>query len=161
VDRVKDWAPLIAAALAAAAALTGYWMTYRAKRIEAKAESYAKALAAVEAYKQLPYRIRRRTSADSSTRAELGRLISDVQQEIAFYRRWLLLDSEKVGLAYDALVRRVYKVGSDLRREAWAENPAESDGAMTFKGTFEYRDQLEQRACLIAMQRELRTPQAN
>jgi hypothetical protein len=161
VDWVKDWAPLIAAALAAMAALIGYWMTYRAKRTETKAESYAKALAAVEAYKQLPYRIRRRTSADANTRAELERLISDVEQEIAFYRRWLLLDSERVGLAYDALVRRVYKVGSDFRREAWMQDPAKTDDAMAFKGAFEYRDQLEQRACLIAMQRELRTRQAS
>jgi hypothetical protein len=47
---VKDWVPILAAITAAAAALAGYWLTSRAKRLDAKAAAYAKALAAIEAY---------------------------------------------------------------------------------------------------------------
>ena len=56
------WAPILAAIVAAFAALAGYSLTYRTKRLDAKAEAYAKALSSIEAYKSLPYRIGRRTT---------------------------------------------------------------------------------------------------
>jgi len=149
------WAPILAAIVAAIAAVTGYWLTYRSKRLDAKAESYAKALAVIEAYKSLPYRIRRR-AADNSETAELRHLISDVQQEIAFYRRWLTLESAGVGLAFEALANKVMKVGAERRKQAWLEPPASSDTEIAFDGGYGYDDQVEQQACLAAMRKDLR-----
>lgn len=151
---MKDWAPFLAAIVAAAAALAGYWVTSRAKRLDARAEAYAKALAAIEAYKTLPYRIRRRTGTDADS-AELRSLISDIQQEIAFYRRWLALESMEVGLAFEALADKVMEVGADWRQEAWKKSPAASDDQIDFAGGYEYKDQVEQQVCLAAMRRDL------
>jgi hypothetical protein len=151
---VKDWIPLLAAMTAAVVALVGYWLTNRVKRLDAKAEAYAKALAAIEAYKTLPYRIRRRAGTEDST-AELRHLISDVQQEIAFYRRWLALESMEVGLAFQVLADKVMDVGADWRREAWKKGPAVSDDGIDFVDGYEYQDQWEQLACIDAMRKDL------
>lgn len=147
---------MLAAIVAAAAALVGYWLTYVSKRSDSKAETYARALAAVEAYKQLPYRICRRAESTPQVRGNLGSVIGDVQQDLAFYRRFLRLDSEAVGLAYDALVDKVYESGGDFRAEAWRTPPAPEDKDMNISGAFDYKDDFEQRTCLLAMRRELR-----
>jgi hypothetical protein len=76
---------VLTAIVAAAVALVGYWLTYVSKRSESKAENYAKALAAVEAYKQLPYRICRRGGSTAEVRGNLGKAIGDVQQDIEGY----------------------------------------------------------------------------
>ena len=151
-----NWPPVLAAAFAAAAALAGYWLTYVSKRSENKAETYAKALAAVEAYKQLPYRICRRGESTPEVRGSLGKAIGDVQQDLAFYRRFLRLDSVAVGLAYDALVDKVYASGRDFRAKAWGMPPAPTDKDMDISAAFDYDDSFEQRACLLAMRKELR-----
>jgi hypothetical protein len=151
-----NWPPVLAAAVAAAAALIGYWLTYVSKRSESKAETYAKALAAVEAYKQLPYRICRRGASTPEVRGSLGQTIGDVQQDLAFYRRFLSLDSEAVELAYDALIDKVYARGRDFRAEAWRMPPAPADKDMDFSAAFDYDDSVERRACLLAMRKELR-----
>jgi len=149
-------ATVLAAAVAAAAALAGYWLTYVSKQSESKAETYARALAAVEAYKQLPYRICRRGDSTPDVRGELGKIIGDVQQDLAFYRRFLRLDSEAVGLAYDALVDKVYASGRGFRAQAWQRSPASEDNEMDISTAFNYNDAFEQQACLHAMRRELR-----
>jgi hypothetical protein len=149
------WAPILAAIVAAFAALTGYWLTSRTKRLDAKAEAYAKALSSIEAYKSLPYRISRRATNDDDA-TELRNLISDVQQEIAFYRRWLALESAEVGLAFEALANKVMSVGAAWREQAWREPPAYSDKETDSVGAYEYHDQLEQQVCLAAMRKDLR-----
>jgi hypothetical protein len=153
---MNNWVPLFAALIAASAAVIGYLLTYRSRRLDAKAEAYAKALATIEAYKQLPYRIRRRTQDDAKVRAELGGHISDVQQEIAFHRRWLTLDSEIVGEAYDRLVANVYRDGAEHRRRAWKAAPCTKDADMGFNETFPWKDEKYMDACITAMRRELR-----
>jgi hypothetical protein len=147
---------LLAAVVAAAAALVGYWLTYVSKRSDSKAETYAKALAAVEAYKQLPYRICRRAESTPDVRGSMGKVIGDVQQDLAFYRLFLRLDSETVGLAFDALVDKVYASGGEFRAKAWRTPPAPEDKDMNISAAFDYNDAFEQRACLLAMQKQLR-----
>jgi len=47
------WPPVLAAAVAAVAALVGYWLTYVSKQTASKTEIYAKAVETVEAYKPI------------------------------------------------------------------------------------------------------------
>jgi hypothetical protein len=162
------WAPLIAAIAAAFVALLGYWLTNRAKRLDAKAKAYADALSAIEAYKSLPYRISRRitttdpkdrtandpkdrTTNDPKDEAYLQHLVGDVQRDIAFYRRWLALESATVGLAFEALANRVMSQGAENRRKAWSEMADPT----TFSYGYEYGDKLEQDVCLAAMRKDL------
>ena len=144
------WAPVLAAITAAAAALLGYWLTNRTKQLEAKAKAYADALTTIEAYKSLPYRIRRRAK-DGSDQADLQHLVGDTEQEVAFYRRWLALESPIVGLAYEALANKIMKNGANDRRKAWSQDPVPE----TFTYGFDYYDELEQDVCLAAMRQDL------
>jgi len=144
------WAPVITAIGAAAVALLGYLLTSRSKQLEAKAKAYADALSAIEAYKSLPYRIRRRAK-DEKDQADLQQLVGDTEQEVAFYRRWLALESARVGLAYEALANKVMKNGANDRRSAWSQEPDPE----TFTYGFDYYDEFEQGVCLAAMRHDL------
>jgi hypothetical protein len=147
---MATWVPLIAAIVAAFVALLGYWLTNRSKQLDAKAKAYAEALSTIEAYKSLPYRIRRRIT-DPKDEADLQHLVGDVQRDIAFYRRWLALESATVGLAFEALANRVMSQGGGYRREAWNAMPDPT----TFSSGYPYDDQLEQDVCLAAMRKAL------
>lgn len=151
---MTTWVPLLAAITAAAAALLGYWLTSRSKQLDAKAEAYADALSAIEAYKSLPYRIRRSTN-DPGDLAALQRLIGDVEQEIAFYRRWLALESATVGLAFEALANKVMKLGGKHRGDAWNKPKPPNFPFEADRTAYEYHDQFEQRVCLAAMRWDL------
>ena len=160
---MATWMPLLVAITAAVVALVGYWLTYRSKRLEAKAKAYADALSAIEAYKSLPYRITRRSKKEDPTKedpeeyADLRRLVGEVQQSVAFYRRWLALESTIVGLAFEALANKVMSYGAIYRRRAWTNDP---DSAAAESG-YEYFDNVEQGACLAAMRRDLGRRQRN
>lgn len=154
---MKDFVPLLAAFVAAIVAISGYWFTNRSKQLDVKADSYGKALAAVENYKQLPYRIFRRTN-DPKARANLAQMIDDILQEIAFYRRWLFLDSKVVGHAYQVWVSHVYKKGSEHRKNAWMSPPMTDDKDMNSVPPCPYNDTSQQEAVYAAMARQLRKP---
>jgi|ERR1017187_3234678 hypothetical protein len=147
---MATWVPVLAAITAAAAGLLGYWLTSRSKQLDAKAKAYADALSAIEAYKSLPYRITRRAK-DGKDESDLQHLVGDIEQQVAFYRRWLALESATVGLAYEALANRVMKNGANDRRHAWAQ---EADPTSVTSG-FVYSDELEQGVCLAAMRHDL------
>jgi hypothetical protein len=146
---------VVAASIAALAALIGYWATYRTRRIDSKTEIYAKALAAVTAYKQLPYRIRRRAKGDDDTRDKLGQLSSDVHQEITYYRHLLNLDSRLVASAYEDLIRKVYQKGKGYRDAAWEHPPISADNEMSFVESYNFGEKKEMWDCINAMRQEL------
>jgi hypothetical protein len=152
------WAPVAAAFVAGAVAIIGYRSTQNAKRLDQKAELYAKALAAVTAYKQLAYRIRRRPAGDSATRKELGQVASDVHEQLTYYRHLLRLDSGKVAEAYDELVRAVYRRGKQHRDAAWRQAPTYSDLGMTQVGTYLYEDHDALDYCIYVMREQLKRP---
>src|SRR5450432_332879 len=83
--RVTSWVPVVAASIAAITASVGYIVTNRAKRVETRQEMYARALLAVQLYKHLPYRIRRRTDSKPETRSQLGVLISAAECDLDYY----------------------------------------------------------------------------
>lgn len=118
-------------------------------------ETYAKALAAVTAYKHLPYRIRRRAKDDDETRDKLGQLSSDVHQEITYYRHLLNLDSELVANTYEELIRSVYRKGKEHRDDAWGRPPISSDSEMCDIGTYNFGEEKQMWDCINAMRQQL------
>ena len=66
-----NWAPVVAAIIAALVAVVGYAVTQFANRQDRKAKTYAEALAAVTEYQELPYLVLRRAASDAATRAAL------------------------------------------------------------------------------------------
>ena len=86
-------ATVIVAIIAASVATFGYFITARAKLLEDRRKTYAEALAAVQAYQELPHRIRRRPDSEPKTLGDLGIVISDIQRDLDFYKSLLYLEA--------------------------------------------------------------------
>lgn len=145
---------LLTAFIAGMVAVVGYLMVQDANRRDRKSKVYAEALSVLREYQELPYRVRRRPSCDSPTRAQLGEQISAVMTRLGFYLRWLQIDSHEVGAAYSDLVAQVRRFGGPYRNEAWRQPLIASDGEMP-EIKYPYDIEPEMSLCLIAMQREL------
>lgn len=155
---MKDWVPLIVAIIAAITALTGYLVNSALSRRLERARHYADALTAVEKYRQLPYTFQRRHDNTKETRAELATMLADIQVTLAFYRRWLELDSQVVGAAYNGLVNKLRDKNSEFRRIALSSPIAESDVDIEIARDDPYRhfSRAEQDKCVALMRQELR-----
>lgn len=155
---MKDWIPLIVAVVAAATALTGYLVNSALSRRLERARYYADALTAVEKYRQLPYTFKRRHDSTNETRAELATMLGDVQVTLAFYRRWLALDSPEVGEAYNRLVNKLREKNSEFRKNALASPIAKSDADIEIDRNDPYKhdSRSELDACVALMRQELR-----
>jgi hypothetical protein len=154
--RVKDYVPLVVAVVAAMAALVGYLLNGAAGRRADRMRRYADALDAVERYRQLPYTLRRRHNETAEIRDEMARMIADVQVALAFHRRWLRLDVEELGDAYDALVDKIQLRNKNYRKDALATPPASRDVEIEISPGYRFDEDLERDECLRRMRRHLR-----
>lgn len=144
-------ATVIAALIAASVATFGYFITARAKLLEERRKTYAEALAAVQAYQELPHRIRRRPNSEPKTLGDLGTVISVIQRDLDFYKSLLYLDSPKLGAAYNALAQTSRDQGKKYRDEAWQQQPA-----MSYSETYRFKVKAERNLCLSRMHQHLR-----
>lgn len=97
MKRMKDYIPLLVAGVAGLVALSGYIVNGAASRRMEKVARFAEALDAIERYRQLPFTFRRRHDETVQTRAELAKLLAEVQISLAFHKRLLKLNSEELG----------------------------------------------------------------
>lgn len=154
--RVKDYVPLLVAVVAAMTALVGYLLNGAAGRRMERMRRYADALDAVERYRQLPYTVRRRHNETAEIRDEMARMIADVQVALAFHRRWLRLDAEELGEAYDALVNKIQIKNKDYRKDALAMPPASKDVEIDISPGYRFGEDDERAECLRRMRKHLR-----
>jgi hypothetical protein len=98
--------------------LAGYLLNQVWARNERRAKAFADALAAIESYLEMPYRVRRRPASNSETRATLTNQMSDIKAHIAFHQAWLQVEAPRVADAYDALVRAAQEEGAGPRQSA-------------------------------------------
>jgi len=153
---VTNYVPLLVAVLAALTALTGYILNGAAGRRLERMRRYADALDAVERYQQLPYTYRRRHNETPEIRDELARMLADVQVALAFHRRWLRMDADELGDAYDALVDKVQLKNSTYRKDALSAPPARSDVEMEISPGYRFDQHAERAECLRLMRKHLR-----
>ncbi|MFI0411830.1 hypothetical protein [Actinomadura sp. 3N508] len=128
-----------------------YALSQRASRRERQVKSFADALAAVEDYAELPYRVRRRLTSDEA-RHTLTEEISRVQARIAFHQGWLQIEAPHVAVRYDQLVRAAKRQAGGQMKEAWELSPVQADAAMSL-GVAYPRTEIDRarRKCLAAM----------
>lgn len=93
-------------------------------------KDFAEALAAVERYAELPYKVRRRQASDSETRERLSEAIHQVQQDLLFHRSWERVQDARVADAYDALVGAAKREAGQAMTQAWRTAPIASDESM-------------------------------
>ena len=155
---MKNWIPLIVAVIAATTAFIGYLVNSAVGRRLERARYYADALTAVEKYRQLPFTFKRRHDSTKETRAELASMLGDVQVTLAFYRRWLELDSPAVGTAYNRLIDKIRDKNSEFRKLALSSPIAENDADIEIdrNNPYKFEDRAELNECVALMRRELR-----
>jgi hypothetical protein len=153
---MKDWVPLIVAVIAAGTALTGYLVNSALSRRLERARHYADALTAVEKYKQVPFTYKRRHNGTEETRAELANMLGDIQVTLAFYRRWLELDSPAVGVAYNRLVDKVRLKNREFREDALSSPPVKNDIDIEIGTPYKSDSRAELDECIVFMRQELR-----
>lgn len=137
-------------------ALVGYLLNSAAGRRLERMRRYADALDAVERYHQLPYTFRRRHAETAEIRDEMARMIADVQVALAFHRRWLRLDAEELGDAYDALVDKIQIKNKDYRKAALAAPPARKDVEIEISPGYRFDEDNERAECLRRRRKHLR-----
>lgn len=153
---VKDYVPLLVGVVAALTAVVGYLLNSAAGRRLERMRRYADALDAVERYQQLPYTFHRRHNETAEVRDELATMLADVQVALAFHRRWLRMDSDELGDAYDALVDKVQVKNSTYRKQALSSPPAKSDVEIEISPGYRHDQGAERAECLRLMRRRLR-----
>ncbi|MPZ67873.1 MAG: hypothetical protein GEU83_21130 [Pseudonocardiaceae bacterium] len=153
------WAQTVALIVPIIAALGGVmiWsLTQRAGRRERRSKAFAAALASVEAYVEMPYRIRRRPD-DVGARHELTGQISTLQADIAWHQAWIELEAPAVTDFYRTLIRVTRAQAGAQMHEAWLLDPIRHDSEMNL-GIAYPREQIDaaRADCLTAMSKALR-----
>lgn len=113
------------------------WEAHRRAAVERAAQRrtelatrFGDALADALAWRELPYRIARRTSDDADVLAGLAERFHALQERIDHRQRWLQLDAPPVGDAYAALVGALKSRSAPLISAAYARDPVTTPEGM-------------------------------
>ena len=132
--KVRKRVPVSAAVVASVLALAGVLATVAANQYLARQDrlrkDFAEALAAVERYAELPYRVLRRQTSDAETRERLSDAIHEVQQDLLFHRSWVRVQDAHAADTYDALVGAARREAGQAMTRAWGTDPIASDEGM-------------------------------
>ena len=136
-------------------AALSYGLNQRAARRERQTREFAEALAVIEDYAELPYRIRRRSGTPQS-RYELTEQISQIQSRLAFHQAWLRMEASGVAQAYGQLVQTTKARAGAQMREAWMEPVLAEDAQVSLGKAYERNDiDGSREACIEAMREAL------
>ena len=119
---------LIAALVAAAVVVIGYWWNTRSARLDRQRQLFAEAYAAVVQYREYPYIVRRRSSA--TDRDAITQDLSRVQADLNKYSALLRIESKTVGAHYARLVAETRRIAGAAIRDGWDQPPRDSGARM-------------------------------
>jgi hypothetical protein len=151
---------IIAAAIAILGSLVSASVTYtlnqQAARRDRQAKTFAEALASVEDYAELPYRVRRRHDNEAA-RHDLAEEVSRIQSRLAYHQALLQVETPEVAERYAGLVRAAKAQAGNQMRQAWLQPPITTDADMNL-GTRHDRDDIDAArvACIEAMRSAVR-----
>ncbi len=122
--------PVIAAIVTGVVALVVLAVNQYQARQDARRKDFAEALAAVERYAELPYRIRRRQGSTPEVRGRIAEFIHEVQQDLLFHKSWMRIQAPRVAEVYDFLLRTTREEAGSAMTEAWKTAPISRDEDM-------------------------------
>jgi hypothetical protein len=122
--------PVVAALIAGLVALIVLAVNQYQARQDARRKDFAEALAAVERYAELPYRILRREDSTPEVRGRMADLVHGVQQDLLFHKSWVRIQSPRVAEVYDSLLRATREEAGSAMTEAWNKAPISNDKDM-------------------------------
>jgi hypothetical protein len=136
---------------------SGWWWTLRRQRQEERRRRFAEAFAAVMAYREFPYAIRRRAATNpEDERVRLSEALRHVQERLSFHTVWIRVEDPRVAVAYEQLVTETRRVAGAAMHQAWMREPIMSDHEMNIAGLHDELAQLDAPAerFLQAVQRQ-------
>jgi hypothetical protein len=101
-------------------------------------KDFAEALAAVERYAELPYRILRRQDSTPEVRGSTAEQVHEVQQDILFHKSWVRIQSSEVADTYDALLEAMRVEAGSAMTQAWNTTPISKDEDMPLGAGFSF-----------------------
>ena len=119
--------PVLVAALTGAVALA---LSRASEAANRRRDRYAEAVAALVAWVEFPYRVRRRTDDTPATLAALAARGHELQEKLAGHQAWILAENSTVATAYRTARTTITPVVGAAIREAWATGPAATAEAM-------------------------------
>ncbi len=127
--------PLGVAIVAGSISLFGLWLTstWRSatEQRSRRREHFAEAFAAVEAYKEFPFAVRRRqATSPEAERIRLSEALRAIQADLAYRTGWLETESIAVADAYRILCRETRRTAGAAIRDAWLVEPCTTDAGM-------------------------------
>jgi hypothetical protein len=131
-------AQVVAAIIAGAVSLVVLafttWANSQREKDSRRREMYAKAFAAVAAYKEFPYVVRRRRSGAAAIAADervrISEALRTVQQDLSYYSAWMATESARVASTYRALVADTRRIAGQQIHIAWTTPPPKKDEEM-------------------------------
>jgi hypothetical protein len=134
-DSGDDW-KIIAPLVAATIAFLGVMITLRVNGLLAQRERlrelYADGWAAVQAYKEMAFAVRRRRVDDRpGERVRLSEALRDIQKDLSYHEA--LIGRERSGRAaaeYRNLVAKTREIAGGIIKRSWDEEPITSDNEM-------------------------------
>ncbi|MGH2965131.1 MAG: hypothetical protein ACRDMH_07095 [Solirubrobacterales bacterium] len=135
-------ATIVAAAVSAIIALLTLWVNGVRKERSRRQQLYADALAAVAAYREFPYVIRRRRAPApgheeiaGEERVRISEALRQVQRDITSFSAWMKAEpTTDVSVKYDELVSETRRVAGGYMHEAWKADPLDNDAGMNIPG---------------------------
>lgn len=141
-------------------AIFGYLHASRMARRERMAQTLAQAINAVGDYQDLPYRVRRRPSAEPTVRNNLAERISDIHSRLDFHSAWLRITTPGVATAYDRLVTDVREEAGVHIKDAWLQPIIKHDQEMNLGLGQQYEcpeTEAARNECIAVMRKYLRS----
>jgi hypothetical protein len=140
---------------AVVSASLAYTLNQLAARRDRRGKAFAEALAAVEDFAEMPYRVRRRRDSPD-TRHDLGDELSRIQSRLAYHQALIQVEAPAVAAVYAALVRAAKVEAGGQIKEAWQQPAPASDAEMNIAVRYS-RDEIDtaRSTCVHAMRSAL------
>lgn len=97
-------------------------------------EGYAKAVKALVARVEYPYRVRRRTSDDPETLSDLVKLGHDIQEQLASARIWIHTENATVATIFEDAIASIDAAVGPATSDAWNQQPIKHASEMNLLG---------------------------
>jgi hypothetical protein len=124
--------PLVVAVIGFTALMIRMWWDARASRLDRLRELYAGGWAAVQAYKEMAFAIRRRNIEDrAGERVRLSEALAAIQKDLSYHEALIARErSGKIAAEYSALVSKTREIAGDVIRDSWNDEPITKDSEM-------------------------------
>lgn len=131
-------ATIVAALVSASISLCTFWASGVRKEQDRRRALYADALAALVAYREFAYVIRRRRAPipghetiAGEERVRISESLRAVQKELAYFNAWVKSESNvDVADRYQALIEQTRRIAGGYMRDAWNAEPLGDDPGM-------------------------------